>query len=89
MPRFAKTCNNPLHNEWSKGPEDSKVVKLKAFGWCELAEALVKFLACEKQIQRSKKSANSAKIVFTNASKREKSLGICQNDCLWTVLKGR
>ena len=61
MPRFAKTCNNPLHNEWSKGSEDSKVVKLKAFGWCELAEALVNFLACEKQIKRSKKISQLCK----------------------------
>ena len=78
MPRFAKTCNNPLHNEWSKGSEDSKVVKLKAFGSCELAEALVIFLACEKQIKRSKKSANSAKFVFTNASKRENHSAIAK-----------
>ena len=68
--------------------EDSKVIKLKVFGWCELAEELVNFLACEKQIETSKKISQLCKIVFTNASKRETSLDICQNDfCLWTVIE--
>jgi hypothetical protein len=61
MPRFGKKCNNPLHNEWSEGYEDSKMVKLKAFGWCELGQALSIFLACEKQIKTSKKISQLCK----------------------------
>ena len=73
MPRFAKTCNNPLHNEWSKGSEDSKVVKLKAFGWCELAEALANFLACEKQIKRSKKNQPTLQKLYLPMPQYEKN----------------
>lgn len=62
MPRFAKTCNNPHHNEWSKGFE----------GWCELAEALVNFLACEKQIETSKKYQPTLQKLYSQMLQNEK-----------------
>ena len=55
MPKFAKTCNNPLHSEFSEGLEGSTIVNLKAFGLLQFAEALAIFLACEKQIKTTKK----------------------------------
>ena len=48
MPKFTKTCNNPLHSEFSEGLEGSTIVNLKAFGLLQFAEALATFLACEK-----------------------------------------
>ena len=55
MPKFAKTCNNPLHSEFSEGLEGSTIVNLKAFGLLQFAEALAIFLPCEKQIKTTKK----------------------------------
>ena len=40
MPKFAKTCNNPLHSEFSEGLEGSTIVNLKAFGLLQFTEAL-------------------------------------------------
>ena len=54
MPKFSKTCNNPLHSEFSEGLEGSTIVNLKAFGLLQFAEALAIFLACEKQIKTTK-----------------------------------
>ena len=55
MPKFTKTCNNPLHSEFSEGLEGSTIVNLKAFGLLQFAEALATFLACEKQIKTTKR----------------------------------
>ena len=75
MPKFSKTCNNPLHSEWSEtseGLEGSIIVNLKAFGWLQLAEALAMFLASEKQIETTKKISQLCKNCIHQCLKKRK-----------------
>jgi hypothetical protein len=49
MPKFAKTCNNPFHDEWSDGFEgSSRIVNLRAYNLDEFASAFAKFSSDEK-----------------------------------------
>ena len=75
MPKFSKTCNNPLHSEWSEsseGLEGSIIVNFKVFGWLQLAEALAMFLASEKQIETTKKISQLCKTCIHQCLKKRK-----------------
>lgn len=37
MPRFTKSCHNPLHREWTRDTVDLKIVCLRANGLGEIA----------------------------------------------------
>ncbi|CAB4033568.1 Hypothetical predicted protein [Paramuricea clavata] len=59
MPKFAKTCNNPFHDEWSDGFEgSSRIVNLRAYNLDEFARAFAKFSSDEKNCEVTPKKIN-------------------------------
>lgn len=48
MPKFQKTCNNPLHDDWS-ARDDGQVVNLAARGLVAVSNALELFVVAEQR----------------------------------------
>ena len=54
MPRFLKNCNNPFHDDWSKGVGNSRIFNLRAHGLSELTHSFAKFISHEGRTKSPK-----------------------------------
>ncbi len=39
MPKFSKTCHNPLHDDWNKKSIDSRIINLRSHGLTDVLNA--------------------------------------------------
>ena len=79
MPRFQRSCNNPLHQVWAKR-DGEKVINLKRHGFLAVAYAFEKFIEAELDKCRYKINNLCTTCLKTCLSKRKFTKFLPKND---------